>query len=410
MSGQFLISLDIGTSKVRVIVAEVADESTHIVGVGSAVSRGMKKGAIIDIDEAVQSIREAIEDAERMVGIEISGVYVGISGNHISLQPSHGVVAVSSDDREIGPQDIERVLQAARVVALPPERVVVEVVPKQFVVDGLSGIRDPHGMVGVRLEVEAHIVTGAKTIVHNVLRCVEKASLTVLGIVLLPLAASEISLSMDEKNLGVVLADIGGGTTTLTIFQQGNLEATIDIPIGGEYITNDIAIGLRTQSEVAEKLKQKYGVALKEEASREISFPVSTIGTYRERIVKQHELAHIIEPRIAEIFQLIREQVATLGFSPEPAGGYVLTGGVLSTPHIAAAAMSELGQAVRVAIPEANGVQDPSYTGSVGMIQYIHRRRLVRFSDQGVEYAARQKSRRGPTAFERVKSWLSELI
>ena len=267
---KYLISLDIGTSKVRVIVAEVADENAHIVGVGSAVSRGMKKGAIIDIDEAVQSIREAVEDAERMVGIEITGVYVGISGNHISLQPSHGVVAVSSDGREIGSQDIERVLQAARVVALPPERIVVEVVPKQFVVDGLTGIRDPHGMIGVRLEVEGLIVTGSRTIVHNVLRCVEKASLSVLGIVLLPLATSEISLSLDEKNLGVVLADIGGGTYHPTIFQQGNLEATVDLPIGGEYITNDIAIGLRTQTEVAQKLKEEYGVAVVEEASREL--------------------------------------------------------------------------------------------------------------------------------------------
>ncbi len=406
---KYLISLDIGTSKVRVIVAEVADESAHIVGVGSAVSRGMKKGAIIDIDEAVQSIREAVEDAERMVGIEITGVYVGISGNHISLQPSHGVVAVSSEDREIGSQDVERVLQAARVVALPPERIVVEVVPKQFVVDGLTGIRDPHGMIGVRLEVEGLIVTGSRTIVHNVLRCVEKASLSVLGIVLLPLATSEISLSLDEKNLGVVLVDIGGGTTTLTIFQQGNLEATVDLPIGGEYITNDIAIGLRTQTEVARKLKEKYGVALAEEASRELTFPVPTIGTRRERMVSQLELAHIIEPRVAEIFQLMRKQVVKLGYSPEPAGGFVLTGGVLSIPHISRVAMNELGQAVRVAIPEANGVQDPSYTGSVGMIYYLHRRRLAHFSEHGTE-TVRHKSKQGPTPFERMKNWLSELI
>src|SRR5690606_12990786 len=180
----------------------------------------MKKGAIINIDQAVRSIRKAVENAERMVGIEISEVYIGISGNHVSLQTSHGVVAVSSDDKEIGHDDIDRVLQAARVIALPPERMIIEVVPKQFIVDGLDDIYDPYGMIGVRLEVDAIIVTGAKTVIHNLIRCVEKASLHIVDMVFLPLATSELCLSEDEKNLGVVMVDIGGGTTTLTVFQQ----------------------------------------------------------------------------------------------------------------------------------------------------------------------------------------------
>lgn len=409
-SGEFIVSLDIGTSKVRVIVAEVTNESTQIVGVGSAVAKGTKKGAIIDIDQAVQSIREAIDHAERMVGIEIAKVFVGISGNHVSLQPSHGVVAVSSENREIGKQDIERVMQAARVIALPPERAIIEVVPKQFVVDGLNDVQDPHGMVGVRLEVEAIIVTGSKTIIHNVLRCVEKASLSVAGILLLPLAASEICLSADEKNMGVVLADVGGGATSIAVFEQGQLAATTVLPIGGEFITNDISIGLRTHTEAAEKVKRKYGVATVKEASEEISFPVPAIGSNRENMVTQQELALIIEPRIAEIFQLIREQVETMGYDGDPAGGYVLTGGVLSTPHILRVAQHELGQAVRVVSPEHIGVQDPSFTSGVGMIHYIQKRWLLRRGETEERQHRSPKKKRGPSTLERMKNWFSEFI
>jgi cell division protein FtsA len=410
-SGEYIATLDIGTSKVRVIVAEMTEGSPQLVGVGSAVARGTKKGAIIDIDQAVHSIREAVDHAERMVGIEISRVFVGISGNHVSLQPSHGVVAVSSENREIGSPDIERVLQAARVVALPPERAIIEVVPKQFIVDGLSGIRDPHGMIGVRLEVEATIVTGAKTIMHNVLRCVEKASLSVAGIVLSPLATSEVCLSEDEKNLGVVLADIGGGTTSLAIFQQGHMVATAELPIGGENITNDIAIGLRTKTETAEKLKRKYGVAIVDQSSEDVTFQVPTIGSNRETTVNQFQLAHIIEPRVAEMFQLIRKEVEELGFSKEPAGGYVLTGGVMSIPHILDAAQEHLGHAVRIITPEYIGVQDPSFTSGVGMVHYIYKRRMIRLMEKENNQQSKSKVKKGgPSTFERMKSWFSEFI
>ncbi|PTX51956.1 cell division protein FtsA [Melghirimyces profundicolus] len=408
-SGEFIVSLDIGTSKVRVIVAEVTRENTQIVGVGSAVSKGTKKGAIIDIDQAVQSIREAIDHAERMVGIDISKVFVGISGNHVSLQSSHGVVAVSGENKEIGQDDIDRVMQAARVVALPPERAVVEVVPKQFVVDGLRDIQDPHGMVGVRLEVDATIVTGSKTIIHNVLRCVEKADLSVAGIILLPLAAGEISLSADEKNMGVVLADIGAGTTTLAVYEQGHLLSTGVLPVGGEYITHDIAYGLRTQTETAEKLKRKYGVALVEEADQEVTFQVPTIGSNKEKTVSQEELAMIIEPRVEEIFQLIRDEVESLGFSREPAGGYVLTGGVMSIPHILGVAQAQLGQAVRLVSPRHIGVEDPSFTSGVGMIHYIRRRFIHQLV--GPENQKRpSKNKKGPSTWVKLKNFLSEFI
>lgn len=409
---EFIVTLDIGTSQVRVVVAEVAPNGTfQIIGVGTAKSAGMKKGAIINIDQAVQSIREAVEHAERMVGIEISEVFIGVSGNHVSLQTSHGVVAVSSDDKEIGYDDIDRVLQAARVIALPPERSIIEVVPKQFIVDGLDDIYDPHGMIGVRLEVDAIIVTGAKTVMHNLMRCVEKASLHVLDTVFLPLAVSDLCLSTDEKNLGVVMVDIGGGTTTLTVFQQGYLAGTAVIPIGGEYITNDLAIGLRTQTDHAEEIKCKYGNASEENASSSKKISVPLIGSEKDRIVTQKELALIIGPRIDEIFYLIRQQVQEMGFSDEPAGGYVLTGGVMGTADILQVAQTQLSTAVRIATPKNIGVKEPAYTGGVGMIHYLQKRGVLTSSKVRTTHRPpRQKKQRGPSTFEKVKNWFSEFI
>jgi cell division protein FtsA len=408
---KFIISLDIGSSQVRVIVAEVnSDGTTQIVGVGIAKSEGMKKGAIINIDQAVHSIRKAVDHAERMVGIEISEVYVGVSGNHVSLQQSHGVVAVSSEDKEITYHDIDRVLQAARVIALPPERAIIEVVPRQFIVDGLDDIKDPNGMIGVRLEVDAIIVTGAKTVIHNLLRCVERANLNIAGMIFLPLAVGESYLSADEKNLGVVMVDIGGGTTTLTVLQQGYLAGTSVIPIGGEYITHDIAIGLRIQTSAAEEVKCKYGMASREHASSKESFQVKQIGSNKECTVTAEELAQIIEPRVEEMFHLIGTHVKSMGFSHELAGGYVLTGGVMATSKILHTAQKQLGMAVRIATPRNIGMKEPSYTGGVGMIHYLQKRGVFQNPELKNAHPSRQKKQRVPSTFERVKSWLSEFI
>jgi cell division protein FtsA len=405
----FIVTLDIGTSQVRAVVAEMTPSGTvQIIGVGTAKSQGMKKGAIINIDQAVQSIRAAVEHAERMVGIEISEVFIGVSGNHVSLQTSRGVVAVSSDDKEIGDEDIDRVLQAARVIALPPERSIIEVVPKQFIVDGLDDIHDPHGMIGVRLEVDAIIVTGAKTAIHNLVRCVEKASLHIVDMVFLPLAASELCLTSDEKNLGVVMVDIGGGTTTLALFQQGHLAGTAVIPIGGEYITNDLAIGLRTQTEHAEEIKCKYGSASVEHAASSKKFPVPVIGADKELLVTPQELAMIIGPRIEEMFYLIRQQVREMGFTDEPAGGYVLTGGVMGTADIINVAQKQLSNAVRIATPRNIGVAEPAYTSGVGMIHYLQKRGVL--TSRAVHHPPRPKKQRGPSTLQKVKNWFSEFI
>jgi cell division protein FtsA len=407
-SNDLIVSLDIGTSKVRVIIGEFNNGIINIIGVGSTESHGIKKGSIVDIDETVQSIRSAVDHAERMVGIQINEVYVGISGNHITLQPSHGVVAVSNEDREIGTEDIERVIQASQVIALPPERQIIEVVPKQYLVDGLSDIHDPRGMIGVRLEVEATIITGAKTIIHNLSRCIERAGLSVMGIILNPLALGTIALSKDEKNMGVALVDIGAGATTISVFENGSLASTSVLPIGGEYITNDIAVGLRTQSEFAEKIKIKFGCASVEMAEEDQKFKVPRIGSNIEKEFSQVDLASIIEPRVQEIFHLIRKELNRLGYPDEIPGGYVLTGGTVSLHGILEVSQLELGASVRIAIPDFIGVRDPAFASGVGMIQYAAKHINRRIGASVVK--SKKKVKKPSNTLEKLKGWLSEFI
>lgn len=369
-SNDLIVSLDIGTSKIRVIIGEVSNGAINIIGVGSADSEGIRKGAIVDIDQTVQSIRSAIDHAERMVGISIGEVYVGIAGNHIALQTNHGVVAVSNEDREIGEEDIERVLQAARVVALPPEREIIGLVPKQFLVDGLADIQDPRGMIGVRLEVECTIITGTKAAVHNLMRCVEKAGLRISGIVLMSLASGMMALTKDEKQMGTVLADIGAGSTTIAVFEGGSLAAVSTLPIGGDYVTSDICYGLKTQTEHAEKIKLKYGCARIDDAADDQRFKVMRVGSNVEKEFSQLDLANIIEPRMQEIFHMIRQEVKRIGYH-DKINGYVLTGGSVSMPSVLPLAQSELESNVRIAVPDYIGVRDPSFSSGVGMIQYV---------------------------------------
>ncbi|GAX90999.1 cell division protein FtsA [Effusibacillus lacus] len=404
--GDIIVSLDIGTSKVRAIIGELNGSTLSIIGVGSADGEGIRKGSIVDIDKTVQSIREAVEHAERMVGIKIESAFIGITGNHIALQPSHGVVAVSSPDREIGDEDVDRVLQAAKVIAVPPEREIIGVVPKQFIVDSLDEITDPRGMIGVRLEVEGSIITGSRTIISNLVRCVERAGLHNAGLVLMPLAASSIALSNDEKKLGVVLVDIGAGQTTVSVFENGVLSALSVLPIGGDHVTNDIAIGLRTQTEVAETVKLRYGYAMVSEASPEIMFKVSRIGSNVDKEFSQAELANIIEPRMQEIFSMVRREVERLGYVKEIPSGYVLSGGVACTPAVDKLAEFELEAPVRVAIPEYLGVRDSSFVNGVGIIQYAIKN-YVRRSHNASNTPAHRKA---GGFIERVKGWFSEFV
>ncbi|NMO94772.1 cell division protein FtsA [Paenibacillus lemnae] len=426
-NNDIIVSLDIGTSKVRAIIGEINNGTFNIIGVGSADSEGIRKGAIVDIDQTVQSIRSAVDHAERMVGIQISEVYVGISGNHIGLQSSHGVVAVSNEDREIGEEDIDRVLKAAEVVALPPDREIIDVVAKQFVVDGLEGISDPRGMIGVRLEVEATIITGAKTAIHNLLRCVEKSDLKVKDLVLVPLGAGQLALSKDEKTMGSVLVDIGAGSTTLSVFESGSIVSTSTLPIGGDFITNDIAYGLRTLTDQAEKVKLKYGCAWMESAAPEVTFKVTRIGSNVDKEFTQEDLAAIVEPRVQEIFQMVRQEIKRLGYNELP-GGYILTGGTMSMPGVLQVAQNELAASVRISTPDFIGVRDPGYCSGVGILHTAIRSLRVRTSGgstsasngsgkkpvnrakQNPAAAAQEESSQKPGFIERLKNMFSEFI
>ncbi|WEG11658.1 cell division protein FtsA [Pullulanibacillus sp. KACC 23026] len=422
-SNDIYVSLDIGTSTVKVVIGEMTGDSLNVIGIGKSESSGIKKGSIIDIDDTVHSIQQAVEQAERMVGMKIRSVVVGITGNHIQLQDCHGVVAVSSPNREIGNEDIARVLEAAQVIPLAPEREIIDCIPHQFIVDGLEEIKDPRGMVGVRLEVEGTIITGSKTVLHNLLRCVEKAGLDVLDVVLQPLALGSIALTRDEKNLGVLLLDIGGGSTNVAYFEEGILMSTFVLPIGGNHITKDISIGLRTPTEEAEIIKLKHGHAFIDQASVEETFSVSKLGGTSKQTFTQQDLAYIIEPRVAEIFELVAAEMGRMGVLDLP-GGLILTGGVTAMPGVIELAQHEFQNNVRIAIPDYIGVREPQYTSAIGLIKFAYHnvkvqgKELVKAVEvehqQKVPSAAKQrpasssdkplKDKSGVT--KRVKDWL----
>lgn len=397
-NNEIYVSLDIGTSNVKVIIGEITNNSFNVIGVGNAKSEGIKKGAIVDIDETVRSIRKAVDQAERMVGLHINSVVVGVAGNHIQLQPCHGVVAVSSPDREIKDEDIARVMDAAQVVSIPPEREIIDVIPKQFILDGFGEINDPRGMIGVRLEMEGTLITGSKTILHNMLRCVERAGLQIADICLQPLATGMVALNKDEKNLGVALVEIGGGSTNISIFENGYIQYTAELPIGGDYITNDISIGLKTTTDEAERVKVKHGHAHTGMASDEEMFKVESIGSSNSQEYSQLDVAYIVEPRIEEMFEIIDSELNRIGYSDLP-GGFVLTGGVAALPGVVEIAQEVLNQNVRVALPDYIGVREPQYTTGVGIIQFTYRNVKI----QGKEVAAAISNEHQPEAVPKKK-------
>jgi cell division protein FtsA len=371
-SNELFVSLDIGTSSVKVIIGEMSKDTLNIIGVGNVKSEGLRKGSIVDIDETVHSIKKAVEQAERMVGISLKRVVVGVTGNHVHLQACHGVVAVSSENREISNEDVRRVIDAAQVISIPPEREIIDVIPRQFIVDGLDEINDPRGMLGVRLEMEGTIITGSKTILHNLLRCVERAGLEITDICLQPLAAGSVALSKDEKNLGVALIDIGGGSTTIAVFEQNHLYATSVLPIGGEHITKDLSVGLRTTTDEAERIKVKYGHAYYDHASEDEIFEASIIGSDQKKSFNQLEIADIIEARLEEVYELILYELKRLGVGELP-GGFVLTGGTVKMAGVLELGQAVLQNSVRIASPDYIGVREPQYMTGVGLIQFAHK-------------------------------------
>ncbi|MBB6455036.1 cell division protein FtsA [Salirhabdus euzebyi] len=375
-NNEILVSLDIGTSRVKVIIGEVAKDSLNIIGVGTAKSNGMKKGAIVDIDQTVQAIRTAVEQAERMVDMQIERVVVSVNGNHVQLQPCHGVVAVSSENREIGQEDIARVIDASQVMSIPPEREIIDVFPKQFIVDGQDEITDPRGMIGVRLEMEGTLITCSKTVLHNTLKCIEGAGLEVQDVCLHPLASGSVALSNDEKNLGVALIDIGGGSTTISIYESGFLKEAAVLPLGGDNITKDLSIGMKTSTEEAEEIKQKFGHAYYDHAYEDEVFEVSIIGSNQKQTFNQLQISDMIEARLEEIYVFISQEIRKMGYYDLP-GGYVLTGGIMNIPGVLELAQVVFQSNVRIAIPDYIGVREPQYTAAVGTLQFAYRNAKV---------------------------------
>lgn len=373
----FVVGLDIGTTKICCIVGEIIEPgpqpSIDIVGIGTAPSSGLRKGVVINIDTTVESITKAIEEAELMAGVEISTVYTGIAGGHIKSFNSTGVVAVK--EKEISEQDVQRVIDAAKAIAIPLDRETIHIIPQEYMINDQDGIRDPIGMSGVRLEAKVHIVTGAVSSAQNIIKCANKAGLNVAEICLEPIASSEAVLCQDEKELGVVLIDIGGGTSDIAIFKDGAIVHTGVLAIGGNHITNDIAVGLRTPQNEAEKVKIRHGCALASLIKPEETIEVPGVGGRKPRVLSRKLLAEIIEPRVEEIFSLIQREIMKSGYQDLLSAGVVITGGATLLEGMPELAEYIFEMPVKRGLPHSIGglrdvVNSPKFATAVGLLKY----------------------------------------
>ncbi|EHJ47530.1 cell division protein FtsA [Solidesulfovibrio carbinoliphilus subsp. oakridgensis] len=370
---ELIVGLDIGTTKICVVVGELSPEGVDVVGIGTSPSTGLRKGVVVNIEQTVQSIKKALEEAELMAGCEIRSVYAGIAGSHIKGFNSHGVIAVKGG--EVGPRDIERVIDAAKAVAIPLDREVIHILPQEFIVDDQRGIADPLGMAGVRLEVRVHIVTGAVTSAQNIIRSCHRAGLDVSDIVLESLASSKAVLTGEEREIGVALVDLGGGTTDLAIFANDSIKHTAVLALGGTNLTNDIAFGLRTPMASAEKIKIKYGCALAEMVPKDEVIEVMSVGGREPRRLSRQVLAEICEPRVEEMLALVDQELIRSGMKNQIGAGVVLTGGTALIEGI-----QELGEQIfnlptRIGYPDKVGglkdvVNSPMYATAVGLLMF----------------------------------------
>lgn len=370
---EIIAGLDLGTTKVCAIVAEITDDGLDIIGIGSVPSKGMRKGVVVNIESTVQAIRAAIEQAETMAGVEIASVYAGIAGSHVRSMNQEGVAAITT--REVSDEDVRRVLEQAKAIPLPGDRHVIHVLPQEFIVDDQDGIREPVGMSGVRLEARVHLVTAASSAAQNIAKCAQRCDLHVAEMVLEPLASAHAVLSDDEKEIGVALIDIGGGTTDIIIFVDGAVVHTSVIPIGGINLTNDIATGLRTPMAEAERIKIKYGCAATAMVDDEETIDVPSVGGRPPRVLPRHVLCQIIEPRVEEIFQAVAHVIAETGFADMLASGAVITGGTTQLDGMPELAEQILGLPVRRGAPTGVGglmdvVKSPAYATGVGLVKY----------------------------------------
>jgi cell division protein FtsA len=388
---EIVTGLDIGTTKICVIVAEVTESGVEIIGCGTSPSRGLRKGVVVNIDGTVDSIKKAVEAAEAMAGISLDSAFVGIAGGHIKGINSRGVIAVSSKNQEVTQADVDRVIEAAKAITLPADRKVIHIIPQEFIIDDQGGVKEPLGMSGHRLEAEVHIVTGAIASAENIIKCAARAGLEVRDIVLQPLASSEATLTADERELGVLLVDIGGGTSDIAVFVDGSIRHTAVLSLGGDHLTHDIAIGLRTPPHSAEEIKRQFGCALASLVSSEEVVEVPSVGGRRPRLLSRQMLCEIVQPRMEEIFTLVELEVRRAGFMRQVAAGVVVTGGSSIMEGVPELAEQIFDLPVRLGTPTGVGglkevVSSPMYATGVGLVLYgrehLDHRRFDRFSER----------------------------
>jgi cell division protein FtsA len=398
-----LVGLDIGTSKVVAIVGEIkSDGALEIIGIGSHPSRGLKKGVVVNIESTVQSIQRAVEEAELMAGCEIHSVYAGIAGSHVRSLNSHGIVAIK--DKEVVQGDVERVIDAAKAVAIPADQKILHVLPQEYIIDSQEGIRDPIGMSGVRLEAKVHIVTGADSAAQNIVKCVQRCGLSVDDIVLEQLASSYAVLTEDEKDLGVCVVDIGGGTTDIAVFGGGAIRHTAVIPIAGDQVTNDIAVSMRTPTQYAEDIKIKYACALSQLANPDETIEVPSVGDRPPRRLARQTLAEIVEPRYEELFALVRDELRRAGLEEQVATGIVLTGGSAKMEGAIELAEEVFHMPVRLGLPQyvsglAEVVSNPIHATGVGLLLF------AKSNMEAPRHEAPYLSGGMRNLFERMQAW-----
>jgi cell division protein FtsA len=386
---RYVVGLDIGTSKVCTVVGELQDEGgVDVIGLGVAESKGLKRGVVVNLDAAVESIKRSIEEAELMAGVEIGSVHLGLSGPHIKGFNSRGVVAVAGKNREVTRDDVRRAIDAARAVSLPAGREVLHVLPQDFVVDEQEGIGAPVGLTGARLEVNVHIVTGTATATHNLISCVNRAGVEVTDTIISQLSAAEAVLTPDEKELGVALVDIGGGTADLAIFERGSLWHTAVIAVGGDHFTNDIAVGLRTPIPDAEKIKRRSGCALSSMVEEDETIEVASVGGRRPRVMARRILSDILQPRAEEMFHLAWDEISKAGYEKSLNSGIVLTGGGAILDGLSEIAEQIFDLPIRRGWPVGVGgladhVANPAYSTAVGLVIYADRHRTPESARSG---------------------------
>ena len=405
-SGRIVVGLDIGTTKICAVVGEVMGDHIDIVGIGTHPSVGLRKGVVVNIDSTVNSIRQAVEEAELMAGTEISTVFAGIAGGHIQSLNSHGVIAVKS--REVDDGDVSRVIEAAKAVSIPMDREVIHILPQEFIVDDHDGILDPKGMTGVRLEAKVHIITGAVTSAHNLIKCCNKAGLDVADIVLESLASSEAVLTQDEKDLGVALIDLGGGTTDLAVFMNGTIRHTSVLSLGGVNVTKDVSIGLRTPEAAAEKIKRRYGSCLISRIGKDEVIEVPQTGGRESMVLSRRFLGEIIEPRMEEILSLTARELKRSGFADRISAGAVVTGGTALIDGMSELSEQIMELSTRVGYPQGvagltDVINNPMYATAVGLVLYGAKgspARKFRIRDQNIFN----------NVIHRMKSWFKEVF